>query len=117
MANTKPWKEIRDKYVSPERQRRNAAAAARTIMGLQKLRRARYLTQTQLATAMEMTQPELSKLEHRADLYVSTLRRFVEAMGGTLEITARFSDGETEIIDLASADSEFGFEEAVAKTG
>jgi hypothetical protein len=47
MVNTKPWKEIREKYVSPERQRRNAAAAARTIMGLQRLRRARYLMQIQ----------------------------------------------------------------------
>jgi transcriptional regulator with XRE-family HTH domain len=109
MVNTKPWKEIREKYVSPERQRRNAAAAARTIMGLQRLRRARYLMQIQLATAMEMTQPELSKLEQRADLYVSTLRRFVEAMGGTLEIAACFPDGEMELIDLASANSETSF--------
>jgi hypothetical protein len=115
MAKTKPWKEVRDKHVSPERQQRNAAAAERTIRGLQRLRRARYLTQMQLVTAMEMTQPELSKPEHRADLYVSTLRRFVEAMGGTLEMTARFPDGETEIIDLASADSKIGFGDAVAK--
>jgi hypothetical protein len=106
VAKAKPWKEIRDKYVSPERQRRNAAAAGRTIRGLQRLRRARYLTQIQLATQMETIQPEFPKLEHRVDLYVSMLRRFVEAMGGTLEVTARFPNGETEIIDLASANSE-----------
>jgi len=114
MAKAKPWKEIRDQHVSPERQERNATAAKGAIKALQRLRRARYLTQMQLATAMDITQPELSKLEHRADLYVSTLRRFVEAMGGTLELTARFPDGETEIIDLVPVDSESAFEDVVS---
>ena len=66
-------------------------------MPLQELRRARQLSQEQLAEELGATQPEISKMEHRTDMYVSTLRRFVEAMGGQLEITARFPDGAVQI--------------------
>ena len=57
------------------------------------LRRARELSQQDLAQVLGATQPEVSKIEHRTDLYVSTLRRYIEALGGQLEITARFPDG------------------------
>ena len=75
-----------------ERQRELLAA-----MPLQELRRARQLSQEQLAEELGATQPEISKIEHRTDMYVSTLRRFVEAMGGELEIIARFPDGTVQI--------------------
>lgn len=64
---------------------------------LQELRRARELTQEEMAEALEVNQATISKLERRADMYVSTLRRFVEAMGGELEITARFREGSVRI--------------------
>ena len=62
-------------------------------MPLNELRRARALTQETLATAMDTTQGEVSKIEKRADIYVSTLRSYVAAMGGELDIVARFKDG------------------------
>jgi DNA-binding XRE family transcriptional regulator len=64
---------------------------------LQELRRARDYTQTRLAEALDISQGDVSKLEHRTDIYVSTLRSYVEAMGGKLEIVARFSDREIKI--------------------
>jgi transcriptional regulator with XRE-family HTH domain len=64
---------------------------------LQELRRARELTQEEMAEALEVNQATISKLERRTDMYVSTLRRFIEAMGGELEITARFREGSVRI--------------------
>jgi transcriptional regulator with XRE-family HTH domain len=80
-------------HAAVEERRRELLAA----MPLQELRRARQLSQEQLAEELGATQPEISKIEHRTDMYVSTLRRFVEAMGGELEIIARFPDGTVEI--------------------
>ena len=74
-------------------------------MPLNELRRARQLSQEQLAEELGATQPEISKMEHRADMYVSTLRRFVEAMGGELEIIARFPDGIVRITQFQELDS------------
>jgi len=73
-------------------------------MPLHELRRARQLSQEQLAEELGATQPEISKIEHRADMYVSTLRRFVEAMGGRLEITAHFPDGTVRISQFHEID-------------
>lgn len=66
-------------------------------MPLQELRRARNLSQARLAETLGMAQPEISKIEHRTDLYVSTLRSYIEAMGGNLEIIARFPDGAVRV--------------------
>lgn len=84
---------------SPERV---AAVEARTQemlreMPLVELRRQLNLTQEALAEALGTSQASVSKLERRSDIYLSTLRRYVEAMGGELEITARFPD---EVIRL-----------------
>ena len=57
-------------------------------LALQEIRKAAGLTQEQLADALDMAQSNLSKLENRADMHVSTLRRYVEALGGTLHIIA-----------------------------
>lgn len=66
-------------------------------MPLHELRQARKLTQETLAEALGTSQANVSKLERRTDMYVGTLRRYVEAMGGHLEITAHFPDGEVRI--------------------
>ena len=105
MPKTHSWRTLRDKTFTPEQIAKMEAEAQRTVNGLTKLRRAREMTQGQLGATLGMTQPEVSKLEHRADMYVSTLRRFIEAMGGTMEIIAHFPDGEAEIVDLIPADS------------
>ena len=62
-------------------------------MPLQKLREARHMTQTNLATVMGISQSEVSKIERRADVYVSTLGSYIRAMGGKLEVNAIFPDG------------------------
>ena len=61
------------------------------------LRKARNLSQQKLAEALDTTQGEVSKIEHRTDLYLSTLRSYIEAMGGELDIVARFKDGAVRI--------------------
>jgi hypothetical protein len=73
------------------------AKAMRQDMSLAQLREARSLSQAALGEILHVGQPAIAKLEKRADLYVSTLRRFIEAMGGELEIVARFPDRDVRI--------------------
>ncbi len=61
-------------------------------MKLGELRKARRLSQAQIAASLGLSQGDVSKMERRAELYVSTLRRFIEAAGGELEIIAKFPD-------------------------
>src|SRR6266567_4292268 len=61
-------------------------------IGLYQLRTAQALSQTELAARLGVTQPAVSKLEHAEDVRVSTLRDYIEALGGTLELSARFGD-------------------------
>ena len=69
------------------------AAALNTALALHELRKARTVSQQELARKLAVGQPAGAKLERRGDMYVSNLRRYVEALGGTLEIAARFPDG------------------------
>jgi predicted XRE-type DNA-binding protein len=62
----------------------------REEMNLTQLRSAHQLSQAALGEILHVEQPAVAKLEKRTDMYISTLRRFIEAMGGELEITARF---------------------------
>ena len=61
-------------------------------MTLRELRKARQLTQAHVATELGISQDGVSRLEHRSDLLLSTLRKTVEAMGGSLTLVARFPD-------------------------
>lgn len=63
-----------------------AAELLAEIDGLAELRRLAELTQGQVAEALNVKQPTVHQIEKRADLYLSTLRRFVEAAGGELEL-------------------------------
>jgi transcriptional regulator with XRE-family HTH domain len=94
----KPFKLLRDR-MPPERRARIEARVQDAIqeMALTELRTARDLTQVHLATLLGMKQPAVSKLERRTDMYVSTLRQVVAAMGGALEIRAVFPEGEVRI--------------------
>lgn len=73
-------------------------------MHLAELRRAREQTQEALANQMSTDQSEISRIEHRADLYLSTLRRYVEALGASLHIVAEFDDGEVFRLTVLSED-------------
>ena len=84
------WSDIKRSRNDSERAKRIAARVEETLLelNLAELRRELGLTQEQVASAAEMTQSELSKLERRDDHLVSTLRRYVESLGGELEVTA-----------------------------
>jgi hypothetical protein len=66
-------------------------------MSLPELRQVRNVSQEYLAASMNKKQPNLSKMERSTDMYVSTLCKFIQAMGGNLEIVAHFPDGEVRI--------------------
>lgn len=70
-------------------------------MPLDELRRARGLSQKALAEMLHVQQPSVAKLEKRADMYLSTLRSHIEAMGGELEVIARFPEGAVKISRFA----------------
>ena len=73
-------------------------------MPMHELRRARQLSQEQLADVLDIKQGSVSKLERRTDLYISTLRRYIEAMGGELTLQARFPEGSVTITQLDQID-------------
>lgn len=81
------------KKLPPERQARIKARAEQLIaeeLTLRDLRKSLQLSQETVAELLGMRQGDLSKLERRSDAYLSTVRRYVEAMGGTLDLVAQF---------------------------
>jgi DNA-binding XRE family transcriptional regulator len=89
--------------VSAERLERIEAhkSELREQMSLAELRHARRLTQETLGQTLNVGQSAVAKMENRADIYVSNLRRYIEAMGGVLEIVAHFPDGDVQITNFA----------------
>lgn len=66
-------------------------------MPLSELRQARQFTQEKLARSMKIKQASISKMEGQTDMYISTLRKYIKAMGGDLEIIAKFPEGSVRI--------------------
>jgi transcriptional regulator with XRE-family HTH domain len=93
--------------MSPESRARVEERVKATLaaMPLEELREARELTQTQLAQILQVSQGAVSKVERRADMYISTLRSYIAAMGGDLQIRAVFPDGEVIINQFAEIGS------------
>lgn len=110
------WKDVRRK-LSPELEaevERYVRSVAEAV-SLNQLREARKLTQENLATILGINQGSVSKMEKRTDMYVSTLRSFVEAMGGQLQIRAVFPEGEVLIDQFENlADTPTGTERETA---
>ena len=95
---THKWQDIKAR--SKPEVRAKAATIKRDLeqdMRLADVRRMRGLTQKTLADTMGLPQPEVSKIERRSDLYLRTLRRFIEAAGGELVLLARFPDGDVRV--------------------
>ena len=88
------WSDIKAR-TKPETRARIEAEAKRLSddLHLSQLRKARGLTQDTMADLLGVSQAEVSKMERRTELYVGTLRKFIEAMNGELVIAARFADG------------------------
>src|SRR5438105_15418102 len=89
-----------------DRHREGALGAGRdgrvfdTSLALAELRKKCAMTQGELALKLAIGRPAVCKLERRADMHVSNLRRYIEALGGTLAITAHFPDGAVTIADV-----------------
>jgi transcriptional regulator with XRE-family HTH domain len=113
----KNFKELRAKMSAEAQQRsRDKARRMAAAMALDELRAALELTQEQLAAVLEIRQAAVSKLERRTDMYVSTLRRFINAMGGRLEIRAVFPDhGAVEITQFSDATAKHELETAAGR--
>jgi len=84
------WSEVKAIGMTPERRARLDREVKRELleMDLRDLREAAGMTQVQAAPLAEMTQAELSKFERREDHLISSLRRYVRALGGELEVVA-----------------------------
>jgi len=67
--------------------------AMRDAQQLGALRAAQDVTRAEIADRLNVSQANISRIEHEDDLYLSTLRSYVEALGGELDVTARFPDG------------------------
>ncbi len=66
-------------------------------MPLAELRQARQFTQQQIAKTLKIKQASVSKMENQTDMYLSTIRKYIEAMGGELEIIAKFPEGSIKV--------------------
>jgi DNA-binding XRE family transcriptional regulator len=98
----KKFSELRAKMSPDSRQRSDAIAQTMLAeMPLNELRQARGLSQKMLADVLHVQQPSIAKLEKRTDMYISTLRSHIEAMGGELEVVAKFPDGSIKIRNFA----------------
>jgi transcriptional regulator with XRE-family HTH domain len=60
---------------------------------MREVRKARQITQVEMAKRLGVKQEQVSRIEKRTDLHISTLRRSIEAMGGELSLIAKFPDG------------------------
>ena len=87
-----------DEYLNKLPHEERQAIKARTDeliaeeLTLREIRKARRQSQQAVARNLKVNQAAVSKIERRTDMYVSTLRSFIEAMGGSLEIVAKFPD-------------------------
>jgi transcriptional regulator with XRE-family HTH domain len=107
MSGRKKWSETRDaRFGSSNEARARYAAGAekfrerlnKQLRTLAELRRARNFTQEKMAAVMGVSQAQVSRVENQADLYLSTLRHYIEALGGELQIRVAFPGSEwTEV--------------------
>ncbi len=102
MSGRRPFTEL-TKNFSPERRGRIDEMKRELLaeMPLHELRRALELTQRDIARLLNVNQPAVSKIEQRSDVYISSLRSYIEAAGGKLKIIAEFPEGEVAITNFS----------------
>lgn len=108
MSGRSDWRDVRDGRLATDADRARYAEARQALdadllahrRSLRELRRARDLTQNQLAATLGVSQAQVSRIETQADLYLSTLRSYVQAMGGDLELRVVFGDGSWHEVTL-----------------
>src|SRR5262245_43626930 len=99
MSMTKPYKLLRQKMSKHARESsaQKTKKMLKEMMALKELRIALQLSQKKLAATLSVDQANISQIENRTDMFISTLRTYIEAMGGELDIIARFPEGEVHI--------------------
>ena len=113
MSGRNRFDELTKDFTAPRRRRVDKIKTElRAELRLRELRQARALTQQQVAERLNVKQPAIAKLEQRTDVYLSSLRSYIEAIGGELQIVAVFPDSEFEITTFSGAAE---FEEARAR--
>lgn len=102
MARTRSWKSVKHGRLSAAATARVKARVTQELQALtlKELRNELAVTQAELAASADMTQSELSRLESRADHRVSSLRRYLKALGGDLEISAVIGDRRVKLTDV-----------------
>jgi transcriptional regulator with XRE-family HTH domain len=92
---TQKWRDIRRETTDPAARQHGLEVreAIRSALALADLRKQAGLTQTVVGERMGVGQEQVSRVERRADVHLSTLREYVEALGGRLELAAVFPDG------------------------
>lgn len=108
----KKFGDLRDRLRERDRDSDRNVAAFKAEMEreltLAELRRALEFTQQQIAASLDTNQSGVSRIEHQTDLFISTLRSYIEAMGGRLELRAIFADGEVTIRTLEEIQADSG---------
>jgi transcriptional regulator with XRE-family HTH domain len=108
MARSKSWRTVRGQRPLNERR----VAAYKRLMDaelrLSELRSRRGLSQSAIAEALAVSQPNISRIEQEDDVYLSTLSRYVAALGGHLEVRAVFPDETITLLREPNSDPELG---------
>ena len=108
------WNDLKHKNSKSDREAiQREASAELERMGFGKLRQARQLTQVALAERLDVPQGAISRMERRTDLLLSTLRQYIEGMGGRLELKAVFPGAEFLLDTLAPEKGSAGKKKAV----
>lgn len=95
MPRTKNFNRLRDQVMARPGAAQRVAALREELLaevGLYELRRSQEVSQAALAEVLQISQGAVSKFEHSDDVRLSTLRQYIEALGGRLEVSARFDD-------------------------
>jgi DNA-binding XRE family transcriptional regulator len=101
MMRTRPFSDLADKVRADPVRRQEIEAykrAMRDVLALAELRATQGVTQQEMAKSLGVSQANISRIEHEEDLYLSTLRGYVEALGGRLEVNAVFPDVTVSLI-------------------
>ena len=107
MSGHHPFDTLRAQ-MTPERRARNAAKTQALLADLprQALQHARAQAHADLAQCLQVQPPAIATLEHQTDLYVRTLRRCIEALGGTLDLVAHFPEGPVIITHFGDVEAD-----------
>ncbi len=101
MPKTKPFAELAAKVKADPVRRARIETEKRAMLdalALAEVRTQRGITQQAMAGELGVTQANISRIEHEEDLYLSTLRGYVAALGGELEVNAVFPDGKVTLV-------------------